>query len=157
MSATFLNSTVAGALTTNYLDRAIFWTTIEASAKVDIQSSLREGRLESAAYNDFVYNLQRVFIIFEPDAIQSWLNSHSKVYASLFEAADQIELIFGGGRPMWLSLLEDWEGETTLEIEVGFEGSGEEASNLCGRFISEWLVNQEYEVSQFLIQGVRFA
>jgi hypothetical protein len=88
--------------------------------------------------------------------IEPWLNAHPEQYGMLLAASKQVDLIFGAGRSKWLTVLEDWEGTRVLCLEVEFEGSGEDASRLCRRFVAEWLVNQEPWVRRSLDLGVRF-
>ena len=86
----------------------------------------------------------------------AWLESHPKLRAILPEALRQIERIVGAGKPVRLNVIEDWEGTKILGIEVDFEGSGEEASSLCRRFIYGWLVHQPRRIRKAIDCGVRF-
>jgi hypothetical protein len=89
--------------------------------------------------------------------MEAWLSNHSDQISQLLSASNQIALIFGSRRSKWLTVIEDWEGTSTLGIKVEFSGSGQEASQLCRRFVAEWLIHQEPAIRQSFDLGVRFA
>jgi len=157
MSQTLVRSASAGALFTPKTSVSL---QSEPTSALAIKSENRyrdfENSTRSWSYTDLVSDLRDHFIVEDFSSAECWLKNHPELYGPLCVASQQIDFIFGPGRLKRLTVIEDWEGTFAVSLEVEFGGSGQNASKLCRRFVSEWLVHQESNVRQALDLGVRF-
>jgi hypothetical protein len=159
MSQTLVKSGSAGALAATLAMTSAFSVAEPPSSAANGEFSgyrMSESAARSSAYSDLLANLRDHFLFDDFSSIETWLDAHPELYGSLFVASEQADRVFGRGRSKWLTVLEDWEGVSALSLEVEFGGSGEDASNLCRRFVSDWLVHQDVQVRRSLDVGVRY-
>jgi hypothetical protein len=157
MSQTLVRSASAGALAFAMTGVYVLSEPTSATARPNLNGYRQsENSTKSSAHTDLLSSLRDQFMFDDFSSIEAWLGHHPELYGALFLASEQADLIFGSGRSKWLTVIEDWEGSCALGLEVEFGGSGQDASRLCRRFVSEWLVNQEANVRQSLDLGVRF-
>jgi hypothetical protein len=159
MSQILVKSASAGAIAASVARTSTFSLAERTSANAcqNLSAYLQsELTTKSSAYSDLLASLRDHFLFDDFSSIESWLAERPEIYGSLFLVSEQADLVFGRGRSKWLTLLEDWEGVSVLSIEVEFGGSGEDASSLCRKFISDWLVCQRPEIRRSLDIAVRF-
>lgn len=78
----------------------------------------------------------------------------SELITHTYKAKEAIYNIFGYCKTR--TLIEHNGDKDVVVIEAEFAGTGEEASELVRRFVSEWLINQESWVRNHLEVSVTF-
>lgn len=110
----------------------------------------------SSANYDILARLRDCFLFDDFVTIEQWLGFFPDLAPYLFDACSVLDDAFGTGRVKWLSVVNDWEGSTCLNVDVEFAGTGEQANMMLRGLTRSWFIHQPAFVREKLSLGIRF-